>query len=232
MAPGEVVRPLRVTAAFRQGWENLVSRFWFLVGVSALYLLIQAPGSAWGPMLPRSPGAVALANLGQFAYSVLVSAPFAVGVAWVHLRVSRGEGAGMNDFLEGWRIWALSVGTYLLVVLAVVAGLVLLVLPGIWVGVRLSLTPFVLLDRREGVVASLKGSWALTRGRFWPLLGLVLLSILVVVAGALALLVGLFVALPWVQQTLATYYRSLVEDLPVEAGAEGPAPVAVPAPPA
>jgi MFS family permease len=58
------------------------------------------------------------------------------------------------------------------------AGLVaaaLVAAPMIWIGVRLSLaTPMTFAEHR----ISLKDSWGLTRGRFWPLFGMILLAVI------------------------------------------------------
>jgi hypothetical protein len=45
----------------------------------------------------------------------------------------------------------------------------------IWVGVRLSLvTPYTFAEHK----IDLKGAWGLTRGRFWPLLGMLVLAVI------------------------------------------------------
>jgi hypothetical protein len=55
----------------------------------------------------------------------------------------------------------------------VVAGIVAAI-PVIWVGVRLSLaTPMTFAERR----ISLSASWELTRGRFWPMFGMIVLTL-------------------------------------------------------
>jgi hypothetical protein len=58
------------------------------------------------------------------------------------------------------------------------AGLIaaaLVAAPMIWVGVRLSLaTPMTFAEHR----ISLRAAWGLTRGRFWPLFGMILLAVI------------------------------------------------------
>jgi hypothetical protein len=49
------------------------------------------------------------------------------------------------------------------------------VLPMAWVGVRLSLATPLAFDQKR---ISIPAAWRLTRGRFWPLLGMILLSLL------------------------------------------------------
>jgi hypothetical protein len=59
--------------------------------------------------------------------------------------------------------------------LAGLAAAALVAAPMVWVGVRLSLaTPMTFAEHR----ISLKGAWGLTRGRFWPLFGMILLAVI------------------------------------------------------
>jgi hypothetical protein len=86
------------------------------------------------------------------------------------------------------RLWSiLLVGV--LVGLAVFAGLILLVIPGIFVLVRLivSIPALVIENRRGG--AALSRSWNLVRGHWWPVFGTILLAGLIigVVTGILTL---------------------------------------------
>lgn len=61
----------------------------------------------------------------------------------------------------------------LLVVLAVIAGLILLIIPGLYIGLRLSLTSYVLVDRPElSGMDAVKESWKLTRGNVGKVLGI------------------------------------------------------------
>ena len=65
---------------------------------------------------------------------------------------------------------------------AVAAGMLLLIIPGIWVLVRLSLAPYYLVLQGVGALASLKQSWKVSRGYGWDLFfGLVVTSIVSII---------------------------------------------------
>jgi hypothetical protein len=69
--------------------------------------------------------------------------------------------------------------------LSVFGGVILLILPGIWIAVRLAFSQVSVIDPKSAKrgVDALKESWGLTKGKFWPLLGrLVLGGILFAVA--------------------------------------------------
>lgn len=79
----------------------------------------------------------------------------------------------------------------------------------IYVNMRLMLATYLVVDTDAGVVAALKQSWALTRGEVWTIVKLAALSIFVVLLGALALVIGLLVAIPVVAFTYAHLYLAL-----------------------
>lgn len=74
-------------------------------------------------------------------------------------------------------------------------GLVLLVIPGIWLAVSVTMLPHVVALEDRGVIGSLSRSITLVRGRWWPTLGyLLLVGLMGSVAGGLLQ----FVAVPLV----------------------------------
>lgn len=72
--------------------------------------------------------------------------------------------------LAGPRTWAF-LALLILQGLAVNLGCLLLILPGIWIAVRLSLAPQVFATEGLRPIDALKRSFELTRGRFWAVLG-------------------------------------------------------------
>ncbi|HCH23327.1 MAG TPA: hypothetical protein DE179_03425 [Oceanospirillaceae bacterium] len=65
---------------------------------------------------------------------------------------------------------------------AVAAGMLLLIVPGIWVLVRLSLAPTFMVVQGAGALASLKQSWKYSRGYGWDLFfGLVVTTLVSIV---------------------------------------------------
>lgn len=75
-------------------------------------------------------------------------------------------------------------------------------------------------------------SWRLTTGLFWELLGIEFMRFLALVAGALALVVGMIPAWAWGETLWAAYYRQIVSPRRGEFVGDGqvPGPKAPPAP--
>ena len=85
------------------------------------------------------------------------------------------------------------IGLYLLKALIVGVATCCCILPGIWIGVRLSLADAYILDHDEmGIWDAIKASWRATDGHFWGLLGLAILASLIAALGYLACCIGVF----------------------------------------
>lgn len=65
--------------------------------------------------------------------------------------------------------WGRLLITYILSVLAISFGLVLLIVPGIYIGIRLAFAEFYCVMEGMGPMESLKASWEKTADFFWPL---------------------------------------------------------------
>jgi hypothetical protein len=90
------------------------------------------------------------------------------------------------------------IALWTLVLLATMAGLLLLVIPGMYIGIRLScaVTTYLLTDR--GVFASMRHSWYLTAGNFWRLsLIFSVYVVLIIVFYVLAAVIAAALAVPF-----------------------------------
>lgn len=89
----------------------------------------------------------------------------------------------------------LMIAIAIITALGISLGVVLLVLPGIWLAVSVSMVPHVVALENRGVFASVSRSINLVKGRWWPTLGyLLLVGLMGSVAGSLLQ----FVAVPLV----------------------------------
>ncbi|MGI9611219.1 MAG: hypothetical protein ACR2NL_13075, partial [Acidimicrobiia bacterium] len=72
------------------------------------------------------------------------------------------------------------------------AGLLLLIIPGVWMAVMFSMTPQVMALEDRGILGSLRRSTRLVAGRWWATLGfLLIVALLGSIAGQLIQLVAL-----------------------------------------
>ncbi len=95
-----------------------------------------------------------------------------------------------------------------LAALAIVIGLLLLIVPGVILfTLWFAIVPAIVLER-AGVFESFGRSMALVRGNFGSTLGLVILTILILIAAQIAIAIALF----WVPDSIQTFVTSVVSN--------------------
>lgn len=196
--------------AIRFGWETFKQRPWFFIGAAAILALANiAAGIVSGAVDSIAGGSseepTALGSVVSYALGVLIS----MGATAFFL-AAHDNWQGV-EFSALWRpnpYWKFFV-TSILSSLAVGIGLLLLIVPGLIAAVLFMFAPFLVIDRGLGPIEALKESMELTKGNRWPLFWFILLLGLIALVGALALGVGLLVAVPIIGLAAAYAYRLL-----------------------
>ena len=98
--------------------------------------------------------------------------------------------------------------------LAIGAGFILLIVPGIIFALMFMFTTFIVVDREAGPIEAMKESKRITYGYKWPLLGFALVLALINLLGLLALVVGLLVSIPVTTLAFVHAYRALSNRAP------------------
>jgi uncharacterized membrane protein len=93
--------------------------------------------------------------------------------------------------------------------LVCVAGLILVILPGLYFAVKYQFVPILVIDKKLSVKEAFKESARITEGIKWHLVGFGLVSILVTILGVCVLIVGLLVAIPVTLLAYVHIYRTL-----------------------
>jgi len=200
--------------AIRFGWEatknNLVFFVIFLIVAWALSGIFSSLGSTtWGSFFFAS----------GFIFSVInfvVSAFVSMAETKICLRLSAapGETALIEDVWSAYpRFLNYLIGS-ILYALIIMAGFILLIVPGIIWAVKYSMFGYLIIDKDMPPVAAIKKSGEITKGVKWELFKLWLLFLGIIILGALALGVGLFAAFPTVLVAHAYVYRKLVGSAP------------------
>jgi hypothetical protein len=97
---------------------------------------------------------------------------------------------------------------------AVIAGLVLLIIPGIYLAVKYALFGQVLAATGTTATQALRGAAALSDGRWWTVFLLLLSAMLLNLAGAAFLGIGLFLTFPVSLLAISDLYRTLPQSAP------------------
>jgi len=205
---------ISVKESLQHSWSTFKSRPWIFVQVGILLFLVNVAMNLVQSVLEY------LGNQGGDILAIvfgLSSMVIGIGVSFL---VSMGETAFFLrehdepvdascyvfwSTLPLWKSACLSVLAGLLILI----GLVLLIVPGIIVGIMLMFVGYLVIEEKLGPVDAIKRSIALTKGSRWKLFQLSLALLLLNILGLLALLVGLFVTIPVSFMATVHAYRTL-----------------------
>ncbi|MEE8633731.1 MAG: hypothetical protein V3S93_04570 [Methyloceanibacter sp.] len=199
-----------VGSALRFGWETFKKRPWFFIGTSIVVAFAYIAVSVVGSIIDTVFGGTAedptlAASLFNFLCGILVS----MGVTAFYLAAhDNPETVTLSALWHPQPFWKF-LGTSVLVYLAIGIGFVLLFVPGIIALLFFMFATFIVIDRGLGPIEAMKESMRIGRGYRWPLLGFIALCMLIIVAGVMALFVGLLVAMPVVTLAFTHAYRVL-----------------------
>ena len=207
MAVGDVPSQARIRPSLKQASANIWPNIWWLLLFGFLAALAQG---IEGSQEAAPAGVVLTVNVVGGLVALFVGIPLSMGLTKAHLAASRGLKPTWQDFgySFGPRYWP-TIGLGVLTMLIVVGGLILLIIPGIYWGVRLAFAQQRFIEDELGVMDAIRASRADVTGRWWNVFGLILMAILLVLAGLLALVVGVFVSLVLIQQMVTVYWRAI-----------------------
>lgn len=191
---------LLVTDCIKFGWNTFRARPWFFVMTIAIYVVIQ--------------GVVALVENGApnfitFLLSVVVSTLLYSGMIAVYLKAH--DNVSFPQLKDLWNPKPFVNYLLLSILLAViiVAGLILLVVPGVIFALMFSMAGFLVIEKNMNPLEALKESARLTKGYRVKilLLGFALLGLTIL--GIIPLMLGLLVVAPLSMLALVHVYRTL-----------------------
>jgi uncharacterized membrane protein len=210
--------------ALRFGWRAARRFFGFFVTMFIVTSIVDGiPSQIQFATRESAPLISALAGLLAAAISIVVS----IGWTKVLLRIADGERPDHSDLYAHHALLFRYLGASLLYVLSIIAGTILLIIPGILAAVRYSMASFLVVDRGMGPLEAMRKSAEITKGERMHLFiaGLALGGFTLL--GALALVIGLLWTLPAAMVAGAFIYRRLSPREP-DAGAPAPAPAGGP----
>lgn len=106
--------------------------------------------------------------------SLFISALYIVAQVYTYINSVRGKRVELDALYKAVSpYWMRMVLLDLLIVVTVVVGLILLIIPGIYFALRLSLAPYFLVDKNLDVMEAYKASWDATKGNVLKILGII-----------------------------------------------------------
>jgi len=203
--------------ALRFGWNTMKSNLGFFIVLLIIYGLLYAVPFiiAMMVMAVNVPLGVIL-YIADMALTILM----AMGLVKIALRFCDKEKGRFSDLFSQYRLFFKYLFALILYGLIVFGGTLLLIVPGIILGIKFWFFDYFVVDKELGPIEALERSWAITRGVKWNLFVFFLILAGINLLGALFLLVGLFATIPATMVASAFVYRRLLAQTEIVQGSE------------
>lgn len=181
--------------AIRFGWESMKSHFGFWIGILLVVMIINAAANYF-VVLP-----------------LLVSPILQMGLQRIAIKLVDAQKPNFKDLFTPltWQLFINYILGTFLYSLIVIAGFLLLVVPGIIWAIKFQFVGYLIVDKGMKAMEALRQSAQMTKGVKWDLFFFNLLLLLINLAGALVFLIGLFATIPATMVATAFVYRKLLK---------------------
>jgi uncharacterized membrane protein len=192
--------------ALRFGWETAKKNIRFFVVVLLIVFGISFLFSSIDSSLPQD------ATMAKFITGILswvISSITSIGLIKIALNFAEKKESKYMDLFTHYDRTVNYMATSILYGLIIVAGLILLIIPAIYWGIRFQFFSYLVTEKNLGPIQALKGSWNMTADHTWQLFvyGLIIMGINIL--GLLALFIGMLWTIPTTQLATAYLYKKL-----------------------
>ena len=184
-------------------WKFTKSQIWVLAGMFLAYCVVT--------------GILNLITSSSYVLNLLVQliigSLFTLGFIRNMFQTMDGEEPQFSAYGQEGRKFLQYLVANILYSIIVCIGIVLLIIPGIYLAIRLQFfQQYIVSEERCSAIDALKKSWELTQGQAMPLFLLALVQIGLTLLGLILLVVGLFVAIPLIVMMQCYVFRQLTID--------------------
>ena len=181
-------------------WKFTKSQIWVLAGMFLAYCVVT--------------GILNLITSSSYVLNLLVQliigSLFTLGFIRNMFQTMDGEEPQFSAYGQEARKFLHYLVANILYSIIVCIGIVLLIIPGIYLAIRLQFfQQYIVSEERCSAIDALKKSWELTQGQTMPLFLLALVQIGLTLLGLILLVVGLFVAIPLIVMMQCYVFRKL-----------------------
>lgn len=195
-----------VKEALLYGWETFKKNWQFLLIV---FVILVAVG-----MIPGNLQNWAKDNMPQMSFVIsivswVIQMVTSIGVLIISIKIVDGKKPELADIYKHYPLLLNYFLGSLLYGLVVIAGIILLIVPGIIWGIKYQYTTYLIVDKGMSPLDAFKKSGKLTQGHKMQLFYLGLAFIAITIAGMLLFGIGLIIAWPITSLAGAYVYRKL-----------------------
>jgi len=202
---------LSLDQALSHGWEMMKKNFWFLLVVFVITVAVSMVFSFFSDPLSKHLHQTIPAVL----YAVLmimdcvVGLIITIGMRKIYLKIIDGIKPEFNDLYLHYKYFWRYLAVSLLYGLLVIAGLILLIFPGIYWAIKYRFAPILVIDQNTSVMESFHKSAEMTKGVMWSLFAFDWITLIIVMIGFLVIFVGIIPAAFVVSLANIFIYRKL-----------------------
>jgi uncharacterized membrane protein len=173
--------------------ESLNGKWGLAIGTLVVYILISVALQ----LIPF---------VGPIA-SLIISGPFALGLAYFSLSISRNQNPKLENIFQGFNNFGTALGAYLLMILFIVLWALLLIVPGIIAAISYSMTFYIIADDNSiGAMEAIDKSKKMMDGYKLKYFYLGLRFIGWALLCILTLGIGFLWLMPYMQVSMAKFY--------------------------
>jgi len=194
-----------ISEVFSTSWKYTKSQIWVLVGLFIGYFILSSIISMFG--MPAQGSMVG--NIIVSLISAVISCAFMLGYIKNLFQTMDGEEPQFSAYGQQSRKIVTYFIASVIMCIVVTIGIFLLIVPGIYLAIRLQFYSAYIVEEDCGIIESLQKSWDLTKGQAMPLFLLALAMIGIAIVGCILFFVGLFVAIPLIYMMQCYAFRKL-----------------------
>ena len=212
--------------ALSVGWQEYKKNVWHWIGWTVVgFVVVGIVGSLFGSHDLRSSSSDGF-SLGFYSggpLSWLAQIWFGFTFSRLALMTTEGHKPSFDELFKGWPKFLNYFAASILVGIMTFIGLILLIIPGLWVAMTYGQSPYLTLDKKIGPIEAIKMSAKITKGHRWNLFGLGIVSLLIGLVSMIPLGLGLLVSVPVVTIAWAYVYRQISAGVSLPAAPQMPA---------
>ncbi|HEY0979998.1 MAG TPA: hypothetical protein VGE18_01160 [Candidatus Paceibacterota bacterium] len=195
-----------IRTALKESWAIFRAHPWYFVVLSAVMVLLNIVGNS----KDNRPAVLVLMALSVIASIIWSYVWLSVSLAAADAKHELLTFKTLRHHLPSVRNFFMILGVGIMTGIFVLLGLIALIIPGIYIMVRLMFANLAYVDRKGRVMQSLRYSWHLVKGEvFWTVLLTMFISFGIMILGIVLLGVGMLIAYPVAMLLIAKLYRAL-----------------------
>lgn len=200
-------KTVNIKESVRFGWNTMKANIGFFIALLLVtWLILGGTQLMAGYLKERIP----FLSVIVIIIAIILEMGITMGLIKIVIMFADSEKGQIGDLFSCFRLLLRYIAATIIYSAIVMGGLLLLVFPGVIWGIKFYYYPYLIVDKNEGIIGSLRASSQITMGAKRDLLGLFLVLALINILGVVCLLVGLFVTVPITMVATAVAYRSLL----------------------